>query len=137
MTTIGVFATILSESGKVLCVQRNYPPYGWTTPGGRLEDGESPEAAVIREVLEETGYEVAVDRLVGIYSAPFKSDLVISFLCKPLSRGLWRPDSEIAAVEFFAVDALPPMKGNSRRRIQDAVEGKVGVWKTFGPQEHA
>ncbi|AVK72207.1 NUDIX hydrolase [Cupriavidus necator] len=137
MTTVGVFATILNGSSKVLCVRRNYPPYGWTTPGGRLEDGESPEVAVVREVLEETGYQVVIDRLVGIYSAPFKSDLVISFLCTPVSRELWQPDGEIAAVEFFAVDALPPMRGNSRQRIQDAIEGRVGVWRTFGPEEHA
>lgn len=138
MTTIGVFANILNEDGQILCVQRNYAPYGWTVPGGRLEDGESPEDGVIREVLEETGYRVIVENLVGIYSAPFKSDLVIYFACKILTREVWQPDSEIAAADFFPVQNLPsPMKNNTRIRIQDACTGKIGVWRTFSKEEHS
>lgn len=138
MTTIGVFANILNEKREVLCVQRNYPPYGWTVPGGRLEDGESPEDGVVREVLEETGYRVAVESLVGIYAAPFKSDVVIYFACKIITRDDWQPDSEIAAADFFAVDALPsPMKNNTRIRILDAHAGKTGIWRAFSKEEHS
>jgi 8-oxo-dGTP pyrophosphatase MutT (NUDIX family) len=43
-------------------------PAGWTLPGGGLEPGEDPYDAVVREVEEETGYHVAVDRLLGIDS---------------------------------------------------------------------
>jgi 8-oxo-dGTP pyrophosphatase MutT (NUDIX family) len=43
-------------------------PEGWTMPGGGVEHGEDPFDAVIREVEEETGYRVAVDRLLGIDS---------------------------------------------------------------------
>ena len=78
MTTIGVFATIFNEQHEILCVQRNYPPYGWTTPGGRLEGGESPEAAVVREVLEETGYHVTVDRFCLLYTSPSPRDATLS-----------------------------------------------------------
>ena len=138
MTTIGVFAAIFNDAGEILCVQRNYQPYGWTVPGGRLEDGEGPEDAVIREVLEETGYQVSVERLVGIYAAPFKSDLVISFVCRIEGRVPWEPDGEIAAAKFFSVDALPtPMKGNTRTRIADAKSGKTGIWRTFTKDEHS
>lgn len=138
MATIGVFANILNDEGEVLCVQRNYPPYGWTVPGGRLEDGESPEDGVTREVLEETGYKVVIERLVGLYSAPFKSDIVIYFSCRIVAREDWQPDSEIAAAEFFSVDDLPsPMKNNTRVRILDAYAGKTGAWKTFSKEEHS
>ncbi|QXG50109.1 MULTISPECIES: NUDIX hydrolase [Pseudomonas syringae group] len=138
MTTIGVFANIVNEDGQVLCVQRNYAPFGWTVPGGRLEHGESPEQGVIREVFEETGCRVIVERLVGIYSAPFRSDLVIYFQCKILTRQAWQPDSEIAAADFFPVQNLPyPMKNNTRIRIQDACTGKIGVWRTFSKEEHS
>ena len=138
MTTIGVFATIVNEYGDVLCVQRNYPPFGWTTPGGRLEDNESPEEGVIREVLEETGFIVSIDKLIGIYSAPFKSDLVRSYLCKIKGRAHWEPNDEIADVQFFAISNLPsPMKNNTFVRINDALQNKVSVSKVFTKEEHA
>ena len=137
MTTIGIFASIFNDAGEVLCVQRNYPPYGWTTPGGRLEDGESPEDGIIREVLEETGYQVIVEKFIGIYAAPFKSDLVISFVCSVIGHVPWLPDDEIAAVRFFSVHALPnAMKNNTRIRIADAVTGQTGVSRTFSADVH-
>ncbi len=137
MTTIGVFASIFNQTGEVLCVRRNYPPYGWTTPGGRLEDNESPDDGVVREVLEETGYHVIVERLVGIYCAPHKSDLVISFVCSISERGPWAPDGEIAEVGFFSLDALPqPMRVNTQVRIADAEAGEQGIFRTFSATEH-
>lgn len=62
-----VGAIIRDPSGRVLLILRaNEPGRGlWSLPGGRIEPGESPEAAVVREVLEETGLEVRVDRLIG------------------------------------------------------------------------
>lgn len=138
MTTIGVFATIFNERDEVLCVQRNYAPYGWTIPGGRLEDGESPEMTVVREVLEETGYHVSVERLVGLYSAPFKADLVISFVCHITGYELWQANEEIAAVAFFPLTELPdPTRNNTRVRILDAFAGKQGIWRCFTADEHA
>ncbi|WP_052028406.1 NUDIX hydrolase [Pseudomonas syringae] len=137
MTTIGVFASIFNEAREVLCVQRNYAPYGWTTPGGRLEDGESPEQGVIREVYEETGYRVTVERLIGIYAAPFKSDLVISFECKIEKSEPWEPNEEIAARSFFALEDLPaPMRKNTYVRILDAAQGRVAVSRSFVLADH-
>lgn len=138
MITIGVFATILNDRSEVLCVQRNYPPFGWTTPGGRLEDHESPEEGVIREVFEETGYRVSVEKLVGIYSAPFKSDLVISYRCKIIGRENWEPNAEISNVDFFSMLNLPsPMKNNTFIRIDDALKNKISVSRVFTQEEHA
>jgi 8-oxo-dGTP diphosphatase len=62
-----VGAIIRDERGRVLLVRRaNEPGRGlWSLPGGRIEAGETEEAAVVREVLEETGLVVQVDRLAG------------------------------------------------------------------------
>lgn len=62
-----VGAIIRNDTGRVLLVRRaNEPGRGlWSLPGGRVEPGEAEEAAVVREVLEETGLEVRVERLVG------------------------------------------------------------------------
>ena len=138
MPTVGVFATIFNDVGEVLCVQRNYPPYGWTTPGGRLEEREAPEDGVVREVFEETGFHVVVERLLGVYAAPFKSDLVIAFVCSILDRAEWKPNAEISDVRFFPTDQLPvPMNRNTATRILDAVRGLNGISRTFSADDHA
>jgi 8-oxo-dGTP diphosphatase len=51
MATLGVFAAIMDENERILCVRLNYATYAWTTPGGRVELGESPLDALKREVL--------------------------------------------------------------------------------------
>jgi 8-oxo-dGTP pyrophosphatase MutT (NUDIX family) len=62
-----VGAVICDDKGRVLLVRRaNEPGRGlWSLPGGRVEPGEEEAAAVAREVLEETGLEVTVGRLLG------------------------------------------------------------------------
>ena len=56
MPTVGVFAAIFDERGRILCVRTNYALKGWTTPGGRVESGESPLDALTREVREEVSF---------------------------------------------------------------------------------
>jgi 8-oxo-dGTP diphosphatase len=62
-----VGAVVLDSDGRLLLVRRaNDPGRGlWSLPGGRVEPGESDEAAVVREVREETGLDVMTGRLVG------------------------------------------------------------------------
>ncbi len=128
MTTIGVFAAILDEHGRILCVRRAYGPKNWSTPGGKLDPNETPTQALVREVREETGYIVAPGRLVGVYSTAYQDDLVISIEGKIIGRDPWRPNDEIAECGFFARGELPqPMKVQTRRRIADAFRGVTGA----------
>ena len=66
MKTIRVVAAIIIEEGKVFATQRGYGEFkdGWEFPGGKIEEGESPEAALRREIMEELETEVAVGRLL-------------------------------------------------------------------------
>lgn len=75
MPTLGVFAAISDENSRILCVRMNYATRAWTTPGGRVEPGESPLDALKREVLEESGLDVEAGELVGVYSKPYKDDI--------------------------------------------------------------
>ena len=63
MKTIEVVAGIITDGGRFLATQRGYGDYkdGWEFPGGKVEPGESPEGALVRELKEE----LAVDVIVG------------------------------------------------------------------------
>ena len=67
-----VGAVIHDAAGRLLLIQRGHEPHRglWSLPGGRIEAGESPEQAVVREVHEETGLDVVPGRPVGRVSIP-------------------------------------------------------------------
>lgn len=132
MPTVGVFAAVFDDRQHILCVKRAYADRGWTTPGGRVEPGESPLAALQREVREETGFVVSVGNLIGAYAMPFKDDVVLSFYAMVVDRESWQPNDEIAEVDFFTRDRLPqPMNSRALCRIYDAFDGRMGIVRMF------
>ncbi len=132
VATIGVLAIVRDEQGCVLCVRQNYPPHEWTLPGGQVEPNESPIAALHREVLEETGQRIVIERYVGVYAMPYKDDVALLFAGRTLEQGAWQPNGEIAELGYFRSSALPrPMNLRHRLRIADAVRGRNGVVRVF------
>lgn len=57
------------EDGVVL-IERLNPPHGWALPGGFIDEGETCEQAAVREMREETGLDVILTGLLGVYSDP-------------------------------------------------------------------
>ncbi|KAA5804971.1 NUDIX hydrolase [Alkalicaulis satelles] len=62
---------IIWRGGEVLLIRRGKPPFQgeWSIPGGKVEFGERLEEALIREVREETGVEIALTGLIGVYES--------------------------------------------------------------------
>ena len=114
----------------------NYATRAWTTPGGRVESGESPLDALKREVHEESGLDVEAGELVGVYSKPYKDDLVLFFRARVVARNPWQPNDEISHLGYFGRDELPePMGLGARTRIIDALDGGSGIVRII-PETH-
>ena len=111
---VGVGVGVLVErDGRVLLVRRKgYGAGSWSTPGGFIDPGETPEVAAIREVREETGLEVADPAFVAITNDVFdggaKHDVTVWFRARPAAgEAAVAAPEELAEVGWFPWDALP------------------------------
>ena len=128
MSNLAVNIAVLHE-GKILLTQRE-DFETWILPGGGVEDSESLAQAAIRETREETGLDVELTRLVGVYSrlGSWWDGYMVLFAAKPVGGEIKCQEGETIAVEWFAFDELPgPLSLGHKRRIQDAIEGASGV----------
>ena len=132
MASLGVFAIVFDDRDRLLCVRMNYGACNWTTPGGRVESGESPIEALRREVREETGFEIEPTDLVGVYAKPFEDDIVLCFEAQIVGRSAWSPNEEISAVQFFDSSTLPDdMTFVVRTRVLDGIERRRNMMRVF------
>jgi 8-oxo-dGTP diphosphatase len=105
---VGVGAVIVQD-GRVLLVKRKYEPLAgqWSLPGGAVEVGETLEACLVREMLEETGLEVRVGPVVEVLDRITHDDggrvlyhfVLVDYLCWP-AGGALAADSDVAEVVF-------------------------------------
>jgi 8-oxo-dGTP diphosphatase len=119
---IGVSGLLFDQSRILLAHRRDID--WWNLPGGGMELGETVEDAVKREFLEETGLEVEVEQLVGVYSKPQKQEVVLAFLCRKIG-GVLTETEESRECRYFALNDLPVNTlPKHRQRIQDALLGQ-------------
>ena len=128
---LGASAIIFNDEGKFLLTKRA-DNGEWCLPGGAVEAGESVAEACIREVFEETGLNVRVKRLVGVYSHPDqlviykdgnKAFIVALHFEADILGGELGLSDETTDFGFFALDEIGdlPFLGRHKERIVDTL----------------
>jgi mutator protein MutT len=112
---VGVGAVIVHE-GRVVLVKRRYEPLAgqWSIPGGAVEIGETLEACVAREMLEETGFEVEVGPVIEVLDRITHDDasrviyhfVLVDYLCWPIGGEL-RAGTDVAEAVLVDPSELP------------------------------
>ena len=120
------FFALCQDGERVLLPRRRYSGW-WNLPGGGMERGETVEEAAAREVREETGLEVGVERLVGVYSKPQAEEVVLTVACRVLGGELGVSD-ESTEFRWCRADDLPdPVLPKHAERVADWAEGRPGA----------
>ncbi len=105
---LGVSCAVLDDQGRVLLSKRGDLNV-WNLPGGRLDTGETLANGAAREVHEETGVIVQIERAVGLYYWQGWQRLNVLFAGWPLGGELKQRTHETRANQYFMPDALPKM----------------------------
>jgi ADP-ribose pyrophosphatase YjhB (NUDIX family) len=103
-----VAGAIVAEDGKLLLVRRNVNPSKgkWTFPGGFVDWGEAVTSAAVREALEETGLQVDLDGLVGVYSYSGFPVVIIVYRGR-VTGGAIRANHEVSETAWFLPEEIP------------------------------
>lgn len=118
---IAVSALIFDEQEEHVLLALRRDIDWWNLPGGGMELNETVDEALRREVREETGLEVAVGQLVGVYSKPQKQEVVLAFRCR-ITGGKLTETEEVRECRYFQPTMLPPNTlPKHHQRIQDAL----------------
>lgn len=108
---------IVADGPRILVLRRApsmaYAPWQWDLPGGHLALGESFEQCLRREVAEETGLQVEVERFIGLHKVPADPFIQAFFACRPTdgcSTIRLRPNEHIES-RWVTVETLRSMEG--------------------------
>jgi ADP-ribose pyrophosphatase YjhB (NUDIX family) len=109
---------IVAQDERILLCRRDLEPGRgrWSFPSGYVDAGEPVLAAARREVLEETGLDVEVGRLVGVYDSPNRPVVYVVYAGRVLGGEL-RAREEVQAVGYFDPAALPELAFEHDGRI--------------------
>jgi ADP-ribose pyrophosphatase YjhB (NUDIX family) len=127
---VGCSASIFDVSGERVLLVRRADNGKWAVPGGYMASGESFSEACKREVQEETGLEINIKRLIGIYTSPNllleypdgnKWQLIVLHFGAEFAYGELKPSEETTEFGFFALSEISELDMNNldRKRVLD------------------
>ena len=105
MKTIEVVAAIIVKDGKILATQRGYGEYkdGWEFPGGKVQQGETAEEAIVREIEEELRVTIHPDKFVTTVDYDYPN-FHLTMHCFLSSITKWLPRDELDTVDWLPAD---------------------------------
>ncbi len=126
---LGVSITLLDEHERVLLQHRTDGDW-WSLPGGGVDAGETFRQTAVREAREETGLEVEVVKLLGVYTDPDICTIYpdgnriqiasLNFLCRVVGGKMISHNEETAELRWFAEPELPAnLAPTHRQRVAD------------------
>jgi 8-oxo-dGTP diphosphatase len=125
-----VDAIILCE-GKLVLIRRMNPPYQnqFALPGGFVEVGETVEEAAVREAKEETGLDIELIKLLGVYSEPSRDPREHTVTVCYLARGFGKlkAGSDAKDIRLFGFSEIPKLAFDHNKIVEDAKSDIDGI----------
>lgn len=124
--SVSVAGVVVRDDGRILVIQRRDNGH-WEPPGGVLELAETFDEGVRREVAEETGVQVEVEQLTGVYKNVKRGIVALVFRCRP-AAGVATVTDESRRVAWFSPDEVRQhMTPAYAIRVLDALDGGVAT----------
>jgi 8-oxo-dGTP diphosphatase len=121
-------AIIFDDQKRIFLVKSTYNRFHpWGLPGGSLEYGETAESAVIREVWEETGLNVEIEKL--LFNKTFPPDKFAMYFVCTIKDGVFGPSDEVSEYGYFSLDNLPHIRPRDHALINE-------IYELMGYKEH-
>lgn len=121
-------AIIFDGQKRIFLVKTTYNRFHpWGLPGGALEYGESAEGAMIREVEEETGLTVEIEKLL-LYKTFSPDKFGMYYVCT-IKDGVFQPSDEISEYGYFELNSLPDVRPRDFELINE-------IYELMGYKEH-
>jgi 8-oxo-dGTP diphosphatase len=127
-------AVAVDDGGRVLLCRRA-DTGKWSLPAGAIDPGEQPAEAAVREVHEETGVRIAVERLAGVALREVTYPhgdvcqyLTVWFRCTAIGGHAVVNDEESSAVGWYSPEELPDLDAFDQLRIHTALDDDAPTW---------
>lgn len=118
---VGVTGVILNEKKEILVFKHSYRQTQWSLPGGYMKKGEHPIEGLEREIEEESGFIVSVDKELKIRTDRTEARLDICFTGTYIG-GDFKPSAEVTKYGFFSFDTLPLIPKNQLILISEVLK---------------